>query len=481
MKGKFGLVVLFGLFLVSCGNSFYTKSSKGDGVNVTLQIPSEVLTTLASRDATGTTAEDENFLEVSLFVNDDEPITRSVSGFTKAVTIPFQNIRVGSRVKAKANLTYKGQDYTGETRTAVVSSKGTKLTLILRSKDASEDDVFVDSISGEISINESKLSFIPWHHEEGSTAPVRFITTVSLESILGDKHLSDGDTLVFVLTSEQEESNIFTMYGVNQFYYQLQDENWQSKDDTALYQNNNCINFEQPDVNSGKRNYYFVMPLNLIKNPKNYKNIQFFFDVDKIADAPDELDMECSVSYTILPASQKAFVFGVGKNWDAKEDGDPAYRYEFNLPLEVNNQKCDFSGGETVEVTLSGNVFLYKKNEVGFQKTNFSTEDYPLFGEIYDGAGYDSKNEKWYSFHPLSNDQGYNKKDLQITEGVFDSGSTYRFGSIQSPFFDLQDGVNPPPDFPHDYKFQCTRLCSDPLDILLIQNFGMVTTVTPGN
>ena len=195
------------------------------------------------------------------------------------------------------------------------------------------------------------------------------------------------------------------------------------------------------------------------------------------------MELECSVSYTILPASQKAFVFGVGKNWGAGDE-DPAYRYEFNLPLEVNNQKCEFNenGGETVEVTLSGKVLLYRKNESGFEKTNFSTGDYSLAGEIYDGAGYDSSEDpNWYSFHPLSNDQGNNNKNLYVTDGAFVSGSTYKFGSIQKPFFDLQAGVNLPPNFSHDYKIQCTTPCVNPLDILLIQNFGIETTVTPGN
>ena len=377
--------------------------------------------------------------------------------------------------------------YSGESNTAIVTGKGASLTLSLKrvdSQETADDDVFLEGVSGEIKINESKLSFSVLRNDDPNIGKDRFMTTISMASILGDKHLSDGDTLVFILKSEQMEgTDFFNSNGITQFYYQLQDDNWQSKDDTTLFQNNNCINFESPELSGGKRNYYFIMPLNMIKNPEDYNNLQFFFDVPKGIQGP--LELECSVNYSILPASQKAFVFGVGKNWDGNSNQTHPYRYECNIPLVVNSQKCVFAGGETVEVTLSGKVMLYKGKDGGYEKTAFTSESFKLGGELYDGAEYNSIKDEWKSFHPLSNTQTqglHNVKELNISEGEFNQGSTYRFESIQTPGFDLELGSEPlSENFVHDYKIQCTIPCSNPSDIFLIQNFGIETTVTPGN
>ena len=134
MKKFFGLILLFGILFLSCGNSFHTKSSKSDAVDVTLQIPAEVFASLSSRNADD--AAKSNTLEVSLFVNDEEPIVKIVD-FSNSANVSFPNIAIGSIVKAKANLKYEGKEYSGESAPAVVTESGAQLILVLKQKKSS--------------------------------------------------------------------------------------------------------------------------------------------------------------------------------------------------------------------------------------------------------------------------------------------------------------------------------------------------------
>ena len=619
MKKIFGLILLLGFSLISCGNAFHTKSLKRDTVDVTLQIPAEILSTLSNRQAAGASS---NSLEVSLFVNDEEPIIKVID-FSNKATVSFSDISIGSTVKAKANLKYDGKEYSGESVPVVVTESGAQLVLVLKQKKSSGstthtktisiyvDNIFLESFpleeggtiemmmeelsyenftetqdytidgnkiiltdsglekfmtmvsdeegqqsepmeillvydnrmfgglshtgreefmellrssgyvvgtdyefahngmilkiynsqlfqayanflsgdpngynpnevflqeeSGEIEINQSKLIFT--HFDDHEVNHVRYMCTISLDDILNEKHLSNGDTVAFVLkTSDQQTSDIFDQNSVSQFYYQLQEEDWQEdfeEDTEGLFRNNNCINF---DIRSNGQ-YTFVMPLNLIEGPEDYCELQFFFDCPKGTEAAS-FELNCSINYYIFPATQRAFVFGVGKNWDKDPNTNPDspdYRYEINIPLRDSyNRPLDLSGGDTVSVYLQGTIR-------GFSNSSFmdlSTET--IFNtELYDNANYENS-----SFHALSKDEisegvpnTGNVKQLSIgTDGELENSGQFVFSQIQEPYTDEDND-----EFENDFRFQCHTICTNPEVLLVITNYYCGNVVTPGN
>ena len=333
-----------------------------------------------------------------------------------------------------------------------------------------EETVFVEEQSGEIIINESKLSFEPWNVSE-TQSTVRYMTTVPLSSILEGKHLSDGDTVVFVLTTGGENtSDIFSQYGVSQFYYQLQEDNWKTtyeEDDEGLFANNNCINFDvRPNGD-----YTFVMPLNLIQDAEDYRNLQMFFDCPKGTD-DEELELNCSVKYSIFPAVQKAFVFGVGKNWSKSKDSDPEYRYEINNQLRsINGEPLDLGEGDTVKVYLQGKIRTYKND--AFERIDDNT----LFtAELYDNAYYEGS-----SFHALSIDKldgdipnSANVKQLAMgRDGGLAAYGQFVFSPIAEPYKPKKDE-----NFKNDFRFQCYTLCENPEVLLVVTDYYFTNQVT---
>ena len=378
MKKFFTLIVSLGFLFISCGNAFQTKAKNGDTVDVSLNIPVEILASISSRSVAANARAASNSLEVSLFVNDEAPIKKSVTDFKKSVSISFPDIPVGSVVKAKANLNYNGKEYSGESKSTIVIAAGTELALTLKVKAGSnsndtagialyfddillttypkehdtttqtiktellqmgfvetddftiqedkivltesglskflivisegekepaevllvynkrminalssknagllqnalapsdyeithngmvlivksqralqeyymlignDDDIFENEVSGLISINESKLLFNSFN--DYSAEHNRYMSTISLEDILDGKHLSNSDTVAFVLkTSDEQPVDIFSTNSVSQFYYQLQIDDWQEvfveNDDLQTVLHKFCIHF----------------------------------------------------------------------------------------------------------------------------------------------------------------------------------------------------------------------------------------------
>ncbi len=332
------------------------------------------------------------------------------------------------------------------------------------------EETFTETDSGEIEIEESKLIFEPWNVQENSSS-VRYMTTVPLDDILNGKHLSDGDTAVFVLTTDGQSSvDNFSTYGVSQFYYQLQPDDWQTiyeDDDEGLFANNNCINFDVRD--SG--DYTFVMPLNQIEDAVDYNNLQIFFDTPKGTDA-ESLELDCSIKYSIFPAVEKAFVFGVGKNW-GKSDSNPSdYRYEVNTPLkDIYGNALDLAEGDTVKVYLQGKIRSYTAD--GFANLSSNT----IFSaELYDNAEYDGS-----SFHALSidmldekNENPNNRKTISMgSDGGLANYGEFVFSPIAAPYVS-KDDVN----FKNDFRFQCHTPCVSPSTLLVITDYSLTTEVT---
>lgn len=330
-------------------------------------------------------------------------------------------------------------------------------------KEEPKEETFTDTQSGEITIQESKLLFEPWNVQEGQL--VRYISTVSLADILGDKKLSDDDTVVFVLKTEDEgKENLFSQYNVSQFYYQLQEDDWKTTydgDDEGLYRNNNCINFSKKTSGS----YTFVMPLNFIKDPEDYKNLQLFFDCPSNTTATS-LELGCSINYCIFPASTKTFVFGLGQNYSGDTEAYP-FRYELDLPLTDSLEE-----EQTVSVQLKGTLNCYGADDDISSSKQFTTT-FDFNGEIYDGACYEvaesykPDNNNYY--HPLSQKRADgNVKSLEIVNGKFSGDGEFIFASIQAPFYDRKDESENPE---HKYRFQCYIPCSNPEKILVIKDF----------
>lgn len=333
-----------------------------------------------------------------------------------------------------------------------------------------DEETFTDTQSGEITIQESKLSFTPWNVQENSSS-VRYMTTVPLDDILNGKHLSDGDTVVFVLTTDGQSSvDNFSTYGVSQFYYQLQPDNWATiyeDDDEGLFANNNCINFDVRD--SG--DYTFVMPLNQIEDAVDYNNLQIFFDTPKGTDA-ESLELDCSIKYSIFPAVEKAFVFGVGKNW-GKSDSNPSdYRYEVNTPLkDIYGNALELAEGDTVKVYLQGKIRSYTAD--GFANLSSNT----IFSaELYDNAYYEGS-----SFHALSidmldekNENPNNRKTISMgSDGGLANYGEFVFSPIAAPYVS-KDDVN----FKNDFRFQCHTPCANPEVLLVVTDYYFTNQIT---
>ena len=303
----------------------------------------------------------------------------------------------------------------------------------------------------------------------------RFIYEVPLSNILSGKTLSNDDTVVFVVKVPVGDTSALPF---TQFYYQLQVSDWADMDDRELYNGNNCINCGDYPAQNGERT--FVLPLNFVQNTNTYNTLLLYFDSENGQDNIINFTVS-SFEYYIFPAKTKTFVFGIGTNYG---DESHPYRYEFKLPLVENNVPCDFEGNETVEVTLSGEVLLYQVENEVLSGTVYSTNTNTLNGEIFDGAEYSSKKSEWRYFHPLSNTEDKDLNNvlaLKVKDGSFDSGNTYRFESIQTPFFDKAEGTTIADDFTHNYQFQCTTPCDNPSALLVIQGFSMETEVTPGD
>ncbi len=306
------------------------------------------------------------------------------------------------------------------------------------------------------------------------------MTTVPLSTILDGKHLSDGDTIVFILTvdgmigSGTVEQDFFDQFVKNhQFYYQLQVDNWETKyldDDEGLFKNNNCINYDP----RSKGDYTFVMPLNLIQDAKDYKNLQLFFDCPEGTD-DNEFVFDSSIKYSIFPAVQKAFVFGVGKNWgkDPNTNPDaPDYRYEINNVLrDASGTPLDLKGGEKVEVILQGKIRTYSND--AFVRLDDSTT---FTAELYDNAYYEES-----SFHALSIDKldgdvtnTANVKQLTIgSDGGLASYGAFVFSPIAEPYISKTDA-----NFKNDFRFQCHTPCNNPEVLLVVTDYFFTNQVT---
>ena len=336
-------------------------------------------------------------------------------------------------------------------------------------------EAFTETQSGEITIQASKLSFTPWNVQEGNTS-VRYMTTVPLDDILDGKHLSDGDSVVFILalTGLLGDGRDFSYHLIGndekQFYYQLQEDNWETtyaNDDEGLFKNNNCINFDTRQ----KGDYTFVMPLNLIQDAQDYRNLQLFFDCSAGTETEFEnLEFDSTIQYTIFPAAEKAFVFGVGKNWDESSGYD--YRYEVNIPLrDSNGNSLELAGGDTVNVYLQGKIRNY--NVDGFAGIS---ENITFTAELYDNAKYDDS-----SFHALSIDKldgdvdnEANVKKLSLgSDGYLADSGKFVFSPIAAPYVS-KDDVN----FKNDFRFQCHTPCVSPSTLLVITDYSLTNEVT---
>lgn len=335
-----------------------------------------------------------------------------------------------------------------------------------------DKEAFTETQFGEIKIQESKVTFEPWNVQEDKT---RYMTTVPLGDILDGKHLSDGDSVVFILalTGLLGDGRDFSYHLIGnnekQFYYQLQEDNWKTtyaNDDEGLFKNNNCINFDTRQ----KGDYTFVMPLNLIQDAQDYRNLQLFFDCSAGTETEFEnLEFDSTIQYTIFPAAEKAFVFGVGKNWDESSGYD--YRYEVNIPLrDSNGNSLELAGGDTVNVYLQGKIRNY--NVDGFAGIS---ENITFTAELYDNAKYDDS-----SFHALSIDKldgdvdnEANVKKLSLgSDGYLADSGKFVFSPIAAPYVS-KDDVN----FKNDFRFQCHTPCVSPSTLLVITDYSLTNEV----
>ncbi len=353
-------------------------------------------------------------------------------------------------------------------------------------EDPTEENVFSQEKHGSLlntssSVSESGEVINPTIVFSKRNDSNRYIYSVSLKNALEGKTLSDGDTVVFVMKVLSPTNKPVTF---NQFYYELQTEKWGELDDDVLYDGNECINVDDSSVPSVGY-YTFVMPLNFIEDSEDYNTVLFFYDGQAGSTTEDTQTLTVSsLDYYIFPASSKSFVFGLGKNWDDSTNQVCPYRYEFNKPLvDADGKSLTLAGGETVSVTINGNVKGFSAASSSSGSSGYNSSTY-FGGEIYDGVEYTSIKDEWLNFHPLSNTEGTHASEniprLTISDGEFSNSGTYKFVDIQEPYFDKANASEKPTPA-HNYMFQCASTCPDPTVLLVIEGFEMATTVSTPN
>ena len=202
MKKFFTLIVSLGFLFISCGNAFQTKVQNGDTVDVSLNIPVEILASISNRSVTANARSASNSLEVSLFVNDEAPIKKSVTDFKKSVSISFPDIPVGSVVKAKANLNYNGKEYSGESKSTVVTATGTELALTLKVKAGSNTN---DTAGIALYFDDILLTTYPKEHGT---------TTQTIKTDLLQMGFVEADDFTI-----QEDKIVLTESGLSKFLF----------------------------------------------------------------------------------------------------------------------------------------------------------------------------------------------------------------------------------------------------------------------
>ena len=146
LVGGVSLALLLILF-VSCGNAFNFKHSKSGSADVSLTIPSEILKSIAARDAAAEQALAENqavSVEVYFYVDKEPPVkkTREVFDKENGETFDFPEIPFGAKVQATASIRIGNKEYTGNSKQVEVVDEETDLILILTfSKEYLELDI----------------------------------------------------------------------------------------------------------------------------------------------------------------------------------------------------------------------------------------------------------------------------------------------------------------------------------------------------
>ena len=158
--------------------------------------------------------------------------------------------------------------------------------------------------------------------EDSPTGKSRWVCKTALSSIMGSDTLADGDTLVFILNTNNEFNNSFNSDNEAQFYYMIGNAG-------ATLKFDNCITFDKESDN----NYYFVMPLNQISGSDNSDQLIMFFDTTEAGD--NSITITGDIKYYHFPSSQSAFVFMVGKSYNANQK----YRYETKIPTTYINMQ----------------------------------------------------------------------------------------------------------------------------------------------
>ena len=434
----------------------------------------------------------------NISVSADDGKMNLLEGYKKLSAAMAKNFKnencTGHSMSLQVDISYKGNNDSAAVilnqyfRTPNTIIDINKIRELASEIEEPEPNPFTDTAHGSLlntSVSEEgntqSVHELTFEKRSSITDKSRYIYSAKLDDILKGKTLSDGDSVVFVMRLPSTYTLAF-----NQFYYELQVSDWERITDDDLFENNECINCDRyPAAQDGY--YTFIMPLNFVVDPQDYDEILFFFDLKdqdetSLENAPASQELPVAgFDYFIFPADTKTFVLGIGQNWDPNTNQTYPYRYEFKLPLKTDTGACVFEGGETVTVALNGTVMSYY-NEDNQLNSVVYTSDADFYGEIFDGAQYavgksfTGCNEY---FHPLSNtgdDQIVNVLNISVIKGNFASDGTYEFNSIQTPCYDIDVDETAPTT--HKYQFQCETRCSDPTKLLVIQNFGMVTTVT---
>lgn len=132
----FGLILLLA---TSCGNSFLSKFSTKNSVDISITLPLEELKK-SSPSARAASDTSKNELLINLYVNNETVIEKTVKNLEKAeTTVTFPDIPIGATIKATAKLIYNEQEYYGESEEVIVPRNGTTLSLKLKKQKAQND------------------------------------------------------------------------------------------------------------------------------------------------------------------------------------------------------------------------------------------------------------------------------------------------------------------------------------------------------
>ncbi|MCR4899692.1 MAG: hypothetical protein K5907_02635 [Treponema sp.] len=320
-------------------------------------------------------------------------------------------------------------------------------------------------------ISKGKDSFIQSHQynlvfkkepigEGGNQIGYRFRATIPWSDLLKGRSYKQGDTIVFIMEGEPYHP-LFDK--TEAFQFKFQKSGWEQ---LSVNEVDLGVNYMKIPKENGKIIKPLVFPANFVNGDEKY--LQIFFDTNMEFGKPADSEqiVVCQFYTRVFDKEEKVYAFYNNYSSDMG-------RYEMNIPLNDTIGNYDFTG-KTLKVKVGGTLELTPYDSLN--NTVSLPGSIPLHTEFYDNSSASNctiTSGHSSHYHPLSNDDNGNEKDLTVTPGG--TINTFKMVNLSEPC------VTPDPNDEstnHDYRFQCySALNGDiPDAILYVKGYSLTPT-----